>query len=640
MANRDAPSSAPESATRIAALEERVAFLEAVIEAIPEPVFVKDAEHRFLLLNRRCGEFVRMQVEEMLGRTDIELFDLEEAQVFRRTDREVLENGGVNERVERISDVEGRIHVSSTRKSLAHDPSGAPLIVGTIRDITDLSERDARLQSELDSALAMLERLTGMLPFGIAQIDAQGHYVYALGPDLRAMGITPEAMVGTDFRQLETFWPDVVTMMAAALAGETRSQLLEWRGRIRQVSVAPIRGPEGVLSGAALISVDVTEQRDMELRVARSERMDSLGRLAGGVAHDLNNLLSIVMMGTSVLRDAIAAGELETVQAQVRLLERSIERGSRLSRQLASFARRQVGPPTVVDLYAQLRPIQVFLESLVGAGVHLRFVLDGGTPRVRLQPGQLEQLLINLVMHSAAGMPGGGTIRVEAAVVELRDDPELRDGAYVALRVRDEAPALPAAARDRLFEPFFDPDGRGAGMGLATCYGIAVQSGGRVRALSDLARGNVSEVLLPCTDEPVGATAPDPSTVRAGGESLRILLVEDEPDLRDQLRQLLARAGHRIVAALEDGQAALDWLAARHDPVDLVLSDIVMPRKSGVDVALSVEGRLPVVLMSGYVADSLERVPDLSSRFTLLQKPVRPEELLRAITESRTRRSR
>jgi len=609
-------------------LRARVALLESVIDSLPTAIFVRDEEHRLVMVNRGLAEFVGRPAQELLGSTVRDAFSTDHFQDFLDRDDRVLATGQMEDHIEKRSDSMGQARTVNTRKSrlILQDRK---LLVGTLQDLTDVVSRAVRSEADLRSTMAALEQVTAVSSVGIVHLDRAGRFVYAYGPDLRAMGITADKVGGTHFTALSALWPEIVPLLSGALGGQLQSAVLEWRGRSRHVTVAPTRDSDGQLDGATLVSVDLTVQRDAERRQARSLRMDSLGRLAGGVAHDLNNLLSIVMMGTSVLRDALAAGDVSAALSQVRLIERSVERGSRLSRQLASFARRQVGPPQVVDLHEQVRPVEVFLESLVGADVELDFQLCDKDPRVRLAPGQIEQLLINLVLHAAAGQ-GRGRIQIETSCVHLTDDPELPDGDYVAIRVVDRGPKLSPADRERLFEPFFDPDGRGSNMGLATCYGIAVQAGGRIRALVGDS-GNLSEVLLPRTEAAPSLDA-DFERVRAPARrGLRILLAEDENVLRSQLSQLLVTAGHQVVLAAEDGQHALEWFREHPGQVDIVLSDIVMPRMSGVDLALEIEGQVPIVLMSGFVADSLNKVADLGVRFQVLMKPVRPDEVLHAL---------
>lgn len=635
MARSDEPGAASVEAVlrqRVDELEARVALLEGVVEAIPDPLFVKDAGHRIILVNRHTEALVQRARAEMLGRTDAELFPAEQVEGFWEEDDRVLRGeADVSERLEQLQDADGALHLISTRKALGHDPRGEPLVVGTIRDVSEAHRRLDAQAARARTTAVLLERLTESFPMGIALFDADGTLALATGPDLRRMGLTPERLAGEPLEGLAPLWPEVVEMVRGALRGAVSARTLQWRGVERFVTVSPVYAADGAMAGATLISQDRSQQQAMEHRLAVLERMDSLGRLAGGVAHDLNNLLSIMLMGTSALRDALAAEDVPAAAAHAALLERSIDRGSRLSRQLVAFARRQVGPPAIVDVGRDLEAVRVFLGSLVDSEVDLRFTVPTEPMRVHLQPGQLEQVLIHLVGHAA--QTAKAQVRVEVEGRRLDGDPELRPGEYVCLRVHDEGPALSQEARERLFEPFFDPDGRGGGMALATCYGIARQAGGRVRAIAGPDGGNLIEVLLPRTrEQPLrGGEAPAPAPRTHGG--VRVLLVEDDPVLREQVREFLQTAGHRVVAC-EDGMEARDWLEAQGFDVDVVVSDVVMPRWTGVDLAGFIEGRVPVVLMTGFIGDRDHDLPALARRFPILDKPVRPSLLLEAIARA------
>ncbi len=487
------------------------------------------------------------------------------------------------------------------------------------------------VEPPLSPAVAsLLEDICRHVRVGMAVFDSDGCFVVAFGPELRAMGISSAQVNGVHYSALELLWPELSVPIRDALRGASTSQVLPWREQIKHVSLGPLLDGQGAVRGAILVTTDLTDRRVEEERKARAERMDSLARLAGGVAHDLNNLLSIVTMGTGLLVEALSSGQVAEAMSQVQVLERSVERGARLSRQLASFARRQVGPPTVIDLHAHLGPVHGFLQGLVGASVRLELRLGAQAPRVRVMPGQIEQIMVSLVQHAAAGMPQGGLVRIETASLELSADPELPAGPYVAIYVTDQARPLSTEANEHLFEPFFDADGRGGSLGLATCYGVAMQAGGRVRARG-WEGGNQIEVLIPATSDELGASVEPPPSRRRAGLGFRVALVEDEEVLRDQLEQLLLTAGHAVVLAASDGQQALEWIEANPGVAQIVLSDVVMPRLSGVELANRLEGRVPVVLMSGFVGDGIERVSELGARFTVLVKPVRPDEILSAI---------
>lgn len=622
---------------RVAELEERLALAEAILENLPDPVFVKDEHHRFIYVNEATEAFVKHPRDRMLGRTDADFFPPDQCEGYWRQDDGVLESGVLDEHLEELVDGDDVLHMISTRKARGAHPAGGPMLVGTIRDVTEAKARMDRSDAVLRAVRQLLERVAQEARIGIALFGPDGTFQLASGPDLARMGVSTERVLGVHYTGLGALWPELVEHVGAALRGVRHAGVFQWRGKPRHVTIAPVYDDEGQVSGATIFSLDLSEAQERDRRQARVERMDSLGRLAGGVAHDLNNLLAIVMMGTSSLAEAIEAGELEGARSQIRLLERSVDRGSRLSRQLVSFARRQVGPPTVVELHAHLRPAEVFLDNLVGSDVRLRFSLCEESPRVRLLPGQVEQLVINLVTHAAAGLPEGGHVSVETRCLHIGEDgEELPPGDYVVLRVIDDGQPLEPEVRERLFEPFFDPHGRGAGMSMATCYGITVQARGVIRASVDDQGRNVTEAFLPrTTDEPTAQPLRVPP--RTGSHRVgRILLAEDEPALREQVEQLLRTVGHEVVA-VADGQEAIEMLAAAPGDFDLVLTDVLMPRKSGVELVRSLSPDLPAILMSGFVADSASAVAALAAEHTVLVKPVRPDLLLRAVQEALAR---
>lgn len=632
---------APEQAlrARVRELEERLALAEGILEALPDPVFVKDAQHRFLYVNAATERFVKHPRQEMLGRSDREFFPRDQVEAFWERDDEVLASGDLNEQVEELLDGEQRRHLISTRKARGQAPDGRPLVVGTIRDVTEAVAQLDQQDRTLRAVRQLLDRVSREAGIGIVLFAKDGTFLHASGPDLAAMGVSTEQVLGVHYQGLAPLWPELLPHVREALAGVRHAGVFRWRGKPRHVTVAPVYAADGELQGATIFSVDLSEAQERERRLARIERMDSLGRLAGGVAHDLNNLLAIVMMGTSALGEALAASELDAARSQVHLLERSVDRGSRLSRQLVSFARRQVGPPTVVDLNAHLGPAEVFLASLVGDEISLEFRLCAESPRVRLLPGQVEQLVINLVSHSAAGLPEGGQILVETVCLRTRVGGELAEEDYVALRVLDDAAPLAPTVQERLFEPFYDPLNRGSGMSMATCYGIVAQARGQIRADLDGRGRNRIEVLLPRTSDALTADSIPAPRATSSGRVARILLAEDEAVLRSQVEQLLQTVGHEVVA-VEDGQQALEALEAEPNGFDLVLTDVLMPRVSGVDLVQALDGRIPAVILSGFLADTASSVNELAARHTVLVKPVRPDVLLRAVQEALQRSSR
>lgn len=619
------------SAQRIRELEDRVALLESILDGLPDAVFAKDGAHRYVYANPRLGQLLQRDNTVMFGRSDLDFLPPGQVRAVWERDDAALEQGALDSLLEELEDANGEKRLVTTRRACITGPNGRTYIVGSVRDLTEADRRQVELERELARIRDLLDQAAQQGRIGVVLLDRNGNFALASGPELARMGINTRKVSGVDYRSLGALWPEVIPLVATALGGRAVSKTLNWRGRARHVTINPLYDDDGQLDGASLFSIDLSELGDRDRRLAQAERMNSLGRLAGGVAHDLNNLLSIIMMGASSLREAASTGDLSDLDTQVRILERSVDRGSRLSRQLAAFARRQVGPPAVVDLHAHLRPTRSFLDSLVGPEVSLDFRLCPGAPRVRILPGQIEQVVINLVLHAAAGDCTRITVATECVRRESEQDPVADE--FVSIRVLDDGKPLAAAVREQLFEPFFDA-GRGiSGLGLATCYGIAAQAGGHARARVDDDGRNITEISLPRTSAELSPSSLGKPQLPIEHRACRILLAEDEDVLRVQVAELLRTAGH-VVHAVVDGQAALEWFEQHPDDVDLVLSDVVMPRMTGVQLAAALDDRVPVLLMSGFMADAGEVMPDFDQRLTVLQKPVRPDLLLRSIQES------
>jgi CheY-like chemotaxis protein len=366
--------------------------------------------------------------------------------------------------------------------------------------------------------------------------------------------------------------------------------------------------------------------------------MDAVGRLAGGVAHDFNNVLSVITGYAELVRREQAPGS-----PSARRLDGLIgaaERAASLTRQLLTFSRKQLVERQLMDLGSLVAGMEDMLRRLIGEEVHLVTHLAPDLGRVRADPGQVGQVLMNLAVNARDAMPGGGRLIIETANVDLdhsfsRTHLGVAPGRYVMLAVSDTGHGMDAETRRRIFEPFFTTKapGKGTGLGLATVYGIVQTSGGSVFVYSEPGRGASFKVYLPRVDEGVdGAAAPKPAPAAGGHE--RILLVEDEPALRELGEELLAEAGYEVVTA-SAGDEALKACAAE-GRIDLMLTDVVLPRMGG--QALLQEARrlrpgLKVVFMSGYTDRVIADQGLLPEGATFLEKPFTPEALLRTVRE-------
>jgi signal transduction histidine kinase/CheY-like chemotaxis protein len=376
-----------------------------------------------------------------------------------------------------------------------------------------------------------------------------------------------------------------------------------------------------------------------EEQLKQAQKLDALGRLAGGIAHDFNNLLSVMLGYSSSL--FLEPGFSPSVRGQIGDIKMAAERAADLTLQLLAFSRQQVLEPQVVDLNASLSGLERMLKRVLGEDIELCLVLSENLGHVRVDPGQIEQVMLNMVINARDAMPTGGTLSIETSNFEL-DEVHAREhlgtgpGPHVLMTVSDTGCGMDKATQARIFEPFFTTKelGKGTGLGLATTFGIIKQSGGSIWVYSELGTGTTFKVYLPRVDAPTGpardtVSAPEPQ----GSETL--LVVEDEGQVRKLACSVLRKAGYRVIEA-EDAEDALRMCTASTPAIDLLLTDVVMPKMSGRILAehiVAVRPSIKVLFMSGYTDDAVLRHGVLDSGAAFLQKPLTPSNLTRKVRE-------
>ncbi|HEX5098832.1 MAG TPA: ATP-binding protein [Polyangiaceae bacterium] len=384
---------------------------------------------------------------------------------------------------------------------------------------------------------------------------------------------------------------------------------------------------------------DVDERRaELEVELRQAQKMDAIGQLAGGIAHDFNNLLSVILGYTVLAIDGLPAEG--TLRADLEEVAKAARRASELTRQLLAFSRKQALRPRIVDLNQIVSGFEKMMRRVVGDDVTVTIYRAPELGKTLADPGQMEQVLMNLIVNARDAMPSGGSIGIATrnAILDetfAREHRGLEPGRYVALSVTDTGSGMDTATRERIFEPFFTTkaQGKGTGLGLSTVWGIVRQSGGYVEAESEVGRGTTFTLYLPWVsgqaDEPRSERLP-PSTVR-GTET--VLLVEDDEQVRGFARDVLYRHGYVVLEAQNGGEAFL--IAEQHgSPVHLLLTDVVLPRMSGRDLAARIRRTLPelrVLFVSGYTEDSVVDQGVLESGVPFLSKPIAPDELLRKV---------
>jgi len=406
-----------------------------------------------------------------------------------------------------------------------------------------------------------------------------------------------------------------------------------------QLSVRAVRNVASEVAYYETIVRDVTEQRRLQAQLMQAQKMEAVGRLAGGVAHDFNNLLTVIISYSDLLLEDL--GRDDPKREDVAAVRKAAEGAAALTHQLLAFSRQQVLQPKVLDVNATVASTEKLLRRLIGEDIQLVAKLGSGLGSVKADPGQIEQVIMNLAVNARDAMPAGGQLTIETANVEMdeayvRGHPLAQPGRYVMLAVSDTGTGMDEQTKAHIFEPFFTTKelGKGTGLGLATVYGIVKQSGGFIWLYSEPGHGTSFKIYMPRVDESAERATPAAAAPLPRGTET-ILVVEDAPAVRAVTRQVLERQGYTVLEA-PNGGAALVLATKHHGPIHLLLTDVVMPGVNGRQLAEQLARPRPdmmVLFTSGYTDDSVVRHGVLESGIAYLQKPFTPDGVARKVRE-------
>jgi PAS domain S-box-containing protein len=539
--------------------------------------------------------------------------------------------------------------------------AGAPLFaadgalqsfIGTFTDITERKRAEARLRESEERFRATFEQAA----VGIGDVGIDGRWLRVNQRLCEMLGYTREELLQRtvdDVSHPDDLVADLATarqMVAGEIAQYSREKrYVRKNGGLLWVNLTAslVRDPGGAPKYFIAVAEDITTRRraeealrESEEQLRQAQKMEAIGRLAGGVAHDFNNLLTIIRGRSELLRERV--GPASPLRRDIELIEQTAERAAALTHQLLAFSRKQVLQTRLVDLNAVVDEMSVMLRRLIGEDVELVTTLAPGLGLVKADPGQLEQALMNLVVNARDAMPLGGRLTIRTAN-EWLDAAFARQhwgapvGRCAMVAVSDTGAGMTPEIQAHIFEPFFTTKerGKGTGLGLATVYGIVEQHSGLIQVESAPARGSTFRIYLPVvdTEPPSPETAAPPARLPRGTET--ILLVEDEPEVRELVTEILRGHGYRLLAAV-DSADALRILDERAETIDLLLTDVVMPGMSGRDLAERVRRSRPqvkVLYMSGYTDDAVGERGVLDPGMVLLQKPFTPRTLLRKLRD-------
>jgi PAS domain S-box-containing protein len=632
----------------------------ALLDLTPDAILARDADRRITFWNRGAQTTYGWSPAEALGADPGELLQTEYPIPLEEIERLVTETGGwEGDLVQHARD--GRRLVIEGHWAAQYDK--ARRLVGLLevnRDIT------ARLQSQT----AMLE----LAPDAIVGVGRDGLIVLVNAQVDELFGYAREELLGQPVEVLvPERYRDPHRFHRVGYFADPRTRpmgaALELFGRRRdgsefpaEISLSSIETEDGTLAIAAIrdVSERVAAGRERERlkteaegerlqnQLNQAQRLESLGQLAGGIAHDFNNLLAVIInYAAFVASDLDAAAGIEGedrwrgTREDVEQIRLAGERAAHLTHQLLSFARREVVQPEVVDVNDVVGDIEQLLRRTLGEHVELHSSLAADLSPVLIDPGRLEQVLVNLAVNARDAMLDGGALWVDTANMDVDEDyaasrPELSPGPYVCLRVSDTGMGMSPETVQRAFDPFFTtkPPGQGTGLGLATVYGIIQQAGGRLQIYSEPDVGSTFTVLLPATDRitsPAELSANSP--VRRGEET--ILLVEDEQALREVTRRILTGAGYQVIVA-ENGPKALAAASGYAGSIDLLLSDVIMPQMPGPQLSVQLLAERPsvrVLLMSGFAQPILDSGGHLDAGMALIEKPFSGPGLLAKVAQ-------
>ena len=546
-----------------------------------------------------------------------------------------------------------RAHVEDTaeREQLEHQARvlNEELKGGVREQAAALAEANAAIQESEDRFLRLVK---GVKDYALYTLDAAGNVAsWNSGAEL-IEGYRAEEILG---RHLSTFYTteDVeagraqLNLTEAASTGRTEEE--GWRVRKdgtkfwANVVLSSINDARGGLLGFTKITRDLTERRNFEAQLRQAQKMEAIGGLAAGVAHDFNNLLSIILSYSELL--ALGLAENDPMRADLYEIRAAGLLAATLTRRLLAFGHQQVLQPKVVDLCHIVSGMEKMLRRIIGEDVELVANFDSECGKVRVDLGQIEQVILNLVVNARDAMPNGGQLKIEVAEVVLDADfaaehVDAKEGPHVLLTVSDTGIGMDEPTRTRMFEPFFTTKElhKGTGLGLATVFGIVKQSGGTIEVVSAPALGTTIKIYLPLVDRDElispSSRPPDMTSTLHGSET--ILLVEDDESVRIVARTILRKYGYNVLDAQGGGDAFLlcEQYAAT---IDLLLTDVVMPRMSGRQLAerlLLVRPHMKVLYMSGYTDDTAMRHGIFYSAKAFIQKPITPEALARKVRQA------
>ncbi len=636
-------------------------LLRDLMDNTPDAIFFKDRLLRIRGANQsfatllgvsNAGDLVGKKLDEVVS-------SLPHLGASLREERAILVNGEPSLDVVRDYDVAGHKRWISESKAPIRGPSGEVLgIVGIARDVTErvlmgetLRESEARLSQQT----RLLNTILNSMQEAVIASDRDGQFVLFNRHAQELFKKPAPGVSAFDWaRSQDVYLPDRSGMLRAdenplvlAMRGErtreTEVSILDAdpEAGILAITGSPLRDEQQNLVGGLALLRNVTRQRQLERQLTQAQKMEAVGRLAGGVAHDFNNLLSVIVSYTDFVQRALP--EDDSKREDLSEVLAAANRAASLTRQLLAFSRQRVVHHQVLQLNDIVANLERMLRRVIGEHIELCTALSHSLAPIRADLGQMEQVLLNLTVNARDAMPAGGKLTFETAniIIEQEDSAAFErvpPGHYVMLAIKDTGTGMTEDVKKRIFEPFFTTKdvGEGTGLGLATVYGIVQQSGGHVDVESEVGQGSCFRIYLPSADSANATVTPrhSSSPPPKGTAGATILLVEDDDSVRMVSSRILRARGHTVLEAKRPSEALVQCELGTE--VDLLLTDIVLPEMSGVELAQQIAKARPslrVLFMSGYPGGALASEEHFEAKTAYIQKPFSPYSLAERIRE-------
>jgi len=628
--------------------------LQSILNSLPGIAFIKDRESKYLMVNDQFIEFRNFHsFDDIVGKTDYDFYPKRKADKIVAEDRNVIDNDRKFTTEHYSPALQKYFQIVKTPLRDANGKVAG--LLGTSFDVTDLMLAKKALEKSQSKYKLLAENVRDV----IWVRDMNLKIVYITPSVEKMKGWTREESMNLPLEKLMT--PESVNESLKILAYELQRDGMEGVDPSRMIlltsedyrkdgskfwaesTILPLRDKEGKITQLIGVTRDINERRNLENQLFLSQKMEAVGRLAGGMAHDFNNILSIVLSYSEFLLDELPSES--PYRADIEEIMKAGKRAVELAKRLLSISRRDIVKPKVINPAKVIRGFKNMLRRSAGPGIQISLKAEGNGKNIRIDQTQFEQIIFNLVFNACDAMPDGGRLDINISNAaplcdrDLESFPWLCSGEYICVSISDTGHGMPEEIMSHLFEPFFTTKtkAKGTGLGLSTVYAIVKQAGGAITAASKPGAGSTFKFCLPATDEPEDKDeVEEPRKISLSDKKSTILLVEDEEAIRSICRKTLQAGGYRVYDA-GSGSEALNILDSINAKIDLLITDVLLPGMSGKELADIFSAKVPcakIIFMSGYTDDVLIPLADKNKSTLFLKKPFTAQTLLLKVYEA------